>query len=50
MLEQALGDEPVGPALLVALLALSYLLRGEIVEADEAGVRRAAAAAGGRAR
>jgi tetratricopeptide (TPR) repeat protein len=50
MLEKALGDEPAGPALLVALLALSYLLRGEIVEADEAGVRRAAAAAGRRAR
>jgi tetratricopeptide (TPR) repeat protein len=50
MLEQALGDEPAGPALLVALLALSYLLRGEIVEADEAGIRRAAAGSGGRAR
>ena len=50
MLEQALGDEPTGPPPLVALLALSYLLCGEIVEADEAGIRRAAADSGGRAR
>lgn len=50
MLEQALGGEPYGPPPLVALLALTYLLRGEGVEADEAGIRRAAAAAGGQAR
>jgi Flp pilus assembly protein TadD len=49
MLEQALRDEPASPPL-VALLALTYLLRGESVEADEAGIRRAAAAAGGQAR
>lgn len=50
MLEQALGGEPSGPPPLVALLALTYLLRGEDVEADEAGIRRVAAAVGGRAR
>lgn len=50
MLEQSLGGEPFGPPPLVALLALTYLLRGEGVEADEAGIRRAAAAAGGWAR
>jgi tetratricopeptide (TPR) repeat protein len=49
MLEQALGDEPTGPPPLVALLALTYMLRGESLEADEAGIRRAAATAEGRA-
>jgi tetratricopeptide (TPR) repeat protein len=51
MLERALGGKPAGlPPPLVALLALTYLLRGEGVEADEAGIRRAAAAVEGRAR
>jgi tetratricopeptide (TPR) repeat protein len=50
MLEHALEGKPAGPPPLVALLALTYLLRGESVEADGAGIRRAAAAAGGRAR
>lgn len=50
MLEWALEGEPAGPPPLVALLALTYLLRGEGVEADEAGIRRVAAAAEGRAR
>lgn len=50
MLEHALVGKSAGPPPLVALLALTYLLRGEGVEADEAGIRRAAAAAGGRAR
>lgn len=50
MLEQALGGKPAGPPPLVALLALTYLLRGEGVEADEGGIRRAAVAAEGRAR
>lgn len=49
MLEQALEGKPAGPPPLVALLALTYLLRGESVEADGDGIRRAAAAAGGRA-
>lgn len=47
MLEQVLGGEHVGPPPLVALLALSYLLRGEGVEADDTGIRRVAAAEGG---
>ncbi len=50
MLERALEGRPAGPPPLVALLALTYLLRGEGVEADEAGIRRAAAAAEGRSR
>ncbi|MBA3239996.1 MAG: hypothetical protein H0T60_02065 [Acidobacteria bacterium] len=50
MLEEALEGKPTSPPPLVALLALTYLLRGEGVEADEAGIRRAAAAAEGRAR
>jgi tetratricopeptide (TPR) repeat protein len=51
MLEQALGDEPAGPPPLVGLLALTYLLSGEGVEAGDTGIRRAAAvAAEGRAR
>ena len=43
MLERALGGKPAGPPPLVALLALTYLLRGEGVEADAAGIQRAAA-------
>lgn len=50
MLERALKGQPAGSPPLVALLALTYLLRGEGVEADEAGIRRASVAAGGRAR
>jgi tetratricopeptide (TPR) repeat protein len=50
MLERALEGKPAGPPPLVALLALSYLLRGEGVEADGAGIRRAAVASEGRAR
>ena len=48
-LEHALEGRPAGPPPLVALLALTYLLRGEGLEADEAGIRRASAAAEGRA-
>jgi tetratricopeptide (TPR) repeat protein len=51
MLEQALGDEPAGPPPLVGMLALTYLLSGEGVEAGDTGIRRAAAvAAEGRSR
>lgn len=50
MLERALEGKAENLPALVALLALAYLLRGEGVEADGAGIRRAAAAAGGRAR
>jgi hypothetical protein len=50
MLEQSLEGKPTGPPPLVALLALTYLLRDEEVEADEAGIRRAAATTEGRAR
>lgn len=50
MLEQALEGKPAGPPPLVVLLALTYLLRGESVEADGDGIRRVAVAAGGRAR
>jgi tetratricopeptide (TPR) repeat protein len=50
MLEQSLEGKTTGPPPLVALLALTYLLRGEGVEADDAGIRRVAAEAGGRAR
>lgn len=46
MLERALEGKPAGEPPLVALLALTYLLRGEGVEADEAGIRRAATAGG----
>lgn len=46
MLERALEGKPIGAPPLVALLALSYLLRGKGVEADEAGIRCAAAAKG----
>lgn len=50
MLERALGGLPAGAPPLVALLALTYLLRGEGVAADEAGIRRASVAAEGLAR
>lgn len=50
MLERALGGKLAGPPPLVALLALTYLLWGEGVEADEAGIRRVTVAAKGRAR
>lgn len=50
MLQQSQEGKPASPPPLVALLALMYLLRGENVEADEAGIRRAAAGPGGRAR
>lgn len=50
MLQRALEGKPAGPPPLVALLALTYLLRGEGVEADAAGIRSAAVAAEGRAR
>jgi tetratricopeptide (TPR) repeat protein len=50
ILEHELVNKSVRPPAVVALLALTYLLRGEPVEADEAGIRRAAAAAGGRSR
>lgn len=50
ILEHEFENEPDRPPAVVALLALTYLLRGEGVEADEGGVRRAAARAGGHAR
>lgn len=50
ILERELDKKPGRLPAVVALLALTYLLRGEGVEADEAGIRRAAGAAGGRAR
>jgi tetratricopeptide (TPR) repeat protein len=50
MLEQALEGKPASPPPLVTLLALTYLLRGDGVEADEAGIRRVVAAAEGRSR
>ena len=50
MLEQVLEGQPVSPPAAVMLLTLAYLLRGEGVEADDAGIRRVAAAVGGRAR
>jgi tetratricopeptide (TPR) repeat protein len=48
MLGQVLDGKSENPPALVWLLALAYLLRGEGVEADETGVRRAAAAVAGR--
>lgn len=48
ILEHAVEIEPVRPPEVVALLALTYLLQGESVEADETGVMHAAAAAAGR--
>jgi tetratricopeptide (TPR) repeat protein len=50
VLEQALDAEPEAPPAVAALLALTYLLRGERVEADDIGVRRVPADAGGLAR
>lgn len=50
VLEQALEGQPEAPPAVAALLALTYLLRGERVEADDAGVRRVPADAGGRER
>jgi tetratricopeptide (TPR) repeat protein len=49
VLEQALEGKPETPPAVAALLALTYMLRGERVEADDAGVRRVPADAGGRA-
>ena len=49
MLEQALEGKPEAPPAVVMLLTLTYLLRGERVEADDAGVRRVPADEGGRA-
>jgi tetratricopeptide (TPR) repeat protein len=49
MLEETLRDKPGGPPPAVALLALTRLLRGDHVEADEASVRRAPVAAEGQA-
>jgi tetratricopeptide (TPR) repeat protein len=43
MLEQSLGKKSGDRPLVIALLALAYLLRGEKIEADGAGVRRVAA-------
>lgn len=43
MLEQALEGKPLGPPPLAVLLALTYLLRGEDVEADNTGILRVAA-------
>jgi Flp pilus assembly protein TadD len=48
VLEQALEGKPEAPPAVAALLALTYLLRGERVEADDAGVRRVPADEGGR--
>lgn len=47
VLKEAVKAKSSSPPLAVALLALAYLLHGEDVEADDSGVRRAAAAAGG---
>jgi Flp pilus assembly protein TadD len=49
ILERSLEGKPSSPPLSVALLALAYLLRGEAVEADGAGVSRMAVAAEGQA-
>lgn len=40
MLERALEDKPDSPPAVMALLALAYLLRGESMEVNDAGVRR----------
>jgi hypothetical protein len=48
--EVALVGEPVSQPPLRALLALTYLLCGESVEANEASIRRVTTAAEGRAR
>lgn len=50
ILEHELGNKASRPPEVVALLALTYLLRGEGMEADEGGIRRAPTTAGGRAR
>jgi tetratricopeptide (TPR) repeat protein len=50
ILEHELDNKPGLSPAVVALLALTYLLRGEGVEADDAGIRRAAAGPGGRVR
>lgn len=50
ILERELVKKPGCPPAVMALLALAYLLRGEGVEADEGGIRRAPATAEGRAR
>ena len=50
MLERALECKAGGLPIAVALLALTYLLRGDGVEANEAGIRRVAAATKGQAR
>jgi Tfp pilus assembly protein PilF len=47
-LEQTLEGKPEAPPAVAALLTLTYLLRGERVEADDAGVRRVPADEGGR--
>jgi tetratricopeptide (TPR) repeat protein len=49
-LEQALEGKPEAPPAVVMLLTLTYLLRGERVEADDAGVRRVPSAAEGSGR
>jgi tetratricopeptide (TPR) repeat protein len=46
MLEQSLEGKSATPPPLAVLLALTCLLRGEGVEADEGGIRRTAAAKG----
>jgi len=50
VLEQVLEGQPVSPPAAVMLLTLAYLLQGESVEADEAGIRRVVAAAESRER
>jgi tetratricopeptide (TPR) repeat protein len=50
ILEHELDNKPGRSPAVVTLLALTYLMRGEGVEADEAGIRRVAATAEGRAR
>lgn len=50
MLEQSLEGKPAGRPAVTAVLALTYLLRGERVEADGAGVRRVPSAAEGSGR
>lgn len=50
MLEKSLEGKPAGRPAVTAVLALTYLLRGENVEADEAGVRHVPSAAEGSGR
>lgn len=47
-LEETLGGKPDSLPLAVALLALTYLLRGDGVESEDSGIRRVPAAAGRR--